>query len=286
MITHRRPLAHRRCRSSCRRSSRSSSSDRPRAGCPVTARCARRARASSSQLEYLLLPALRARRSCSSATSPRMARAGMIEALDADYTRTAYLKGLGRRTVMFKHVLRNALLPTIAVVATQTGYLLGGLLVIESAPSTTTGIGQRDLHRARRTRTSRSLQSGVPWSIGIDLPHRRRCSPTSPTRCSIRASASGQPNERAATTPPSAVGIPMAAPARSSRRETFDAAHALAHVPDRRVRRSPSGSFCAIFGYAIAPHDPPFQRRRHPASAELGSTRSAPTRSAATCSRA
>ena len=41
----------------------------------------------------------------------RMVRAGTIEALDADYTRTAYLKGLGMRTVMCKHVLRNALLP-------------------------------------------------------------------------------------------------------------------------------------------------------------------------------
>lgn len=61
----------------------------------------------------------------------RITRAGMIEALDADYTRTAVLKGLPRRTVIFRHVLRNGLLPTIAVVATQTGYLIGGLVVIE-----------------------------------------------------------------------------------------------------------------------------------------------------------
>jgi peptide/nickel transport system permease protein len=62
----------------------------------------------------------------------RMARAGTIEALDADYTRTAILKGLPRRTVVRRHVLRNALLPTIAVVATQTGYLIGGLVIIET----------------------------------------------------------------------------------------------------------------------------------------------------------
>ena len=62
----------------------------------------------------------------------RMARAGMIEALDADYTRTAVLKGLPRRTVIWRHVLRNALLPTITVIATQTGYLIGGLVVIET----------------------------------------------------------------------------------------------------------------------------------------------------------
>jgi peptide/nickel transport system permease protein len=62
----------------------------------------------------------------------RMARAGMIDALDSDYTRTAILKGLPRRTVIWRHVLRNALLPTISVIATQTAYLIGGLVVIET----------------------------------------------------------------------------------------------------------------------------------------------------------
>ncbi|MCI0635390.1 MAG: ABC transporter permease [Actinobacteria bacterium] len=61
----------------------------------------------------------------------RIARAGVVEALDADYTRTAFLKGLPRSTVIRRHVLRNALMPTIAVVATQTGYLVGGLVAIE-----------------------------------------------------------------------------------------------------------------------------------------------------------
>jgi peptide/nickel transport system permease protein len=61
----------------------------------------------------------------------RMARAGMIEALDAEYTRTAILKGLPFPQVIWRHVLRNALLPTISVIATQTVYLIGGLVVIE-----------------------------------------------------------------------------------------------------------------------------------------------------------
>jgi peptide/nickel transport system permease protein len=61
----------------------------------------------------------------------RMARAGTIEALNSDYTRTAVLKGLPTRTVVWRHVLRNAQLPTITVVATQNGYLIGGLLVVE-----------------------------------------------------------------------------------------------------------------------------------------------------------
>ena len=83
-----------------------------------------------TQIKYLLLPAL-----CLVFVLfgyiARMARAGTIEALDADYTRTAVIKGLPQRTVMRRHVLRNSLLPTIAVVATQAGYLIGGLVVIE-----------------------------------------------------------------------------------------------------------------------------------------------------------
>ena len=63
----------------------------------------------------------------------RITRAGVIEALDADYTRTARLKGLPNRTVVRKHVLRNALVPTIAVTATQIGYLVGGLVAVELA---------------------------------------------------------------------------------------------------------------------------------------------------------
>jgi len=62
----------------------------------------------------------------------RMARAGTIEALNSDYTRTAILKGLPRATVIRRHVLRNSLLPTITVIATQTGYLIGGLVVVET----------------------------------------------------------------------------------------------------------------------------------------------------------
>jgi peptide/nickel transport system permease protein len=61
----------------------------------------------------------------------RMARAGTIEALNSDYTRTAVLKGLPQATVIRRHVLRNSLLPTITVIATQTGYLIGGLVVVE-----------------------------------------------------------------------------------------------------------------------------------------------------------
>lgn len=61
----------------------------------------------------------------------RITRAGVIEALESDYTRTAVLKGLPMRTAIRRHVLRNALLPTIAVIASQIPYLIGGLVAVE-----------------------------------------------------------------------------------------------------------------------------------------------------------
>jgi peptide/nickel transport system permease protein len=61
----------------------------------------------------------------------RITRAGVVEALESDYTRTAILKGHSRASAVRKHVLRNALLPTIAVVASQIPYLVGGLVAVE-----------------------------------------------------------------------------------------------------------------------------------------------------------
>jgi len=84
-----------------------------------------------SQIHHLILPALPLVFVLFGYIA-RMARAGTIEALDADYTRTAALKGLSYPVVIRRHVLRNALLPTISVIATQVGYLIGGLVVIET----------------------------------------------------------------------------------------------------------------------------------------------------------
>jgi peptide/nickel transport system permease protein len=110
------------------------------------------------QIEYLILPAL-----CLVFVLfgyiARMARAGTIEALDADYTRTALIKGVPYSTVVRRHVLRNALLPTIAVVATQAGYLIGGLVAIELVFNYQ-GIGQT-LYRAATQKDFPVLQSAV-----------------------------------------------------------------------------------------------------------------------------
>jgi len=62
----------------------------------------------------------------------RLIRAGMIEVLSADYIRTARAKGLPTRSVIFKHALRNAIVPVVALAAVQLGFLLGGSIVIET----------------------------------------------------------------------------------------------------------------------------------------------------------
>lgn len=84
----------------------------------------------ATQFKYLLLPALTLTLVLFGYIA-RITRAGVIEALESDYARTAYLKGLPSSVVIGKHVLRNALLPTIAVVAVQVGYLVGGLVAVE-----------------------------------------------------------------------------------------------------------------------------------------------------------
>ncbi len=111
-----------------------------------------------TQVEHLLLPSL-ALVAVLFGYIARITRASVIEALDADYTRTAYLKGLSAPRVLVRHVLRNSLLPTIAVVATQTGYLIGGLLVIERLFNYN-GIGQR-IYVAAQNKDFTLLQSGV-----------------------------------------------------------------------------------------------------------------------------
>jgi len=111
-----------------------------------------------TQLKYLILPALALVMVLFGYIS-RMARAGTIEALDSDYTVTAYLKGLTTWAVMRRHVLRNSLLPTIAVIATQLGYLIGGLVVIEKLFNYN-GIGQR-IYTAAQNKDLPMLEVGV-----------------------------------------------------------------------------------------------------------------------------
>jgi peptide/nickel transport system permease protein len=61
----------------------------------------------------------------------RVVRSSMLEVLSADYIRVAYAKGLRRRTVLWRHALRNALIPVLTIGGVEMGYLLGGEIIIE-----------------------------------------------------------------------------------------------------------------------------------------------------------
>lgn len=71
----------------------------------------------------------------------RLTRAGMMEVLAADYIRTARAKGLRPMTVLFKHALRNAIIPVVSLSAVQFGFMLGGSIVIEQI-FTINGLGR------------------------------------------------------------------------------------------------------------------------------------------------
>ena len=62
----------------------------------------------------------------------RLTRAGMMDVLSSDYIRTARAKGLKPRIVLFKHALRNAIIPVVSFSAVQLGFMLGGSIIIES----------------------------------------------------------------------------------------------------------------------------------------------------------
>lgn len=89
----------------------------------------------------------------------RMVRSEMVDVLHTDYIRAAWLKGLSRRRILWKHALRNGLLPTITIVALDVGYLLGGIVVVEEIFSIP-GIG-RELIVAVQSRDLPTIQGGV-----------------------------------------------------------------------------------------------------------------------------
>lgn len=89
----------------------------------------------------------------------RMVRSELVDVLHSDYVRAARLKGLSPRTVLFKHALRNALLPTITIVALDVGYLLGGIIVVEEIFALP-GIG-RQLIVAIQSRDLPAIQAGA-----------------------------------------------------------------------------------------------------------------------------
>ena len=89
----------------------------------------------------------------------RMVRSELVDVLHTDYIRAARLKGMSRGHVLRRHALRNALLPTITIVALDVGYLLGGVIVVEEIFAIP-GIG-RQLIVAIQARDLPAIQAGV-----------------------------------------------------------------------------------------------------------------------------
>jgi len=81
-------------------------------------------------LHHLLLPAI-AMNTIILAYVLRQTRSSMVETLESDYIRTARLKGVTERSVLFKHALRNGLLPTVTVLALNFGWMMGSVVIIE-----------------------------------------------------------------------------------------------------------------------------------------------------------
>jgi ABC-type dipeptide/oligopeptide/nickel transport system permease component len=106
----------------------------------------------SGSVAHLLLPAITMGGSLA-AILTRMVRTSMLEELGQDYIRTARAKGLSERTVVYRHALRNAMLPILTVVGLQFGALLAGAIVTETIFSwpgigrlTIQAIGNRDYY--------------------------------------------------------------------------------------------------------------------------------------------
>jgi ABC-type dipeptide/oligopeptide/nickel transport system permease component len=85
----------------------------------------------SGSFRHLVLPALTLGL-IASTVQARVARSSMLEVLTSDYVRTAHAKGLAKTTVILRHGLKNALIPTITILGLQVGGLLGGAFIIEA----------------------------------------------------------------------------------------------------------------------------------------------------------
>ncbi|MBI4529923.1 MAG: ABC transporter permease [Candidatus Latescibacteria bacterium] len=109
-------------------------------------------------LWHLCLPAL-ALGTIPMAVIARMTRSSLLEVLGEDYIRTAWAKGLSEKRVILWHAMRNAMIPTVTIIALEFGYLLGGAIITETIFAWP-GVG-RWLLLAVQARDFRAIQGGV-----------------------------------------------------------------------------------------------------------------------------
>ncbi|ELY75182.1 ABC transporter permease [Natrinema pallidum] len=121
--------------------------------------------ASLAMAKFMLLPTITLG-TASAAFVTRLLRSSMLAELDAAYVRTARAKGLRERTVILKHVLRNALLPVVTITGLQLAFLIDGAVVVERIFSWP-GMG-RLLVRSILQRDYPVIQAGV-LLIGVSI---------------------------------------------------------------------------------------------------------------------
>ena len=167
-------------------------------------------------MRALFLPAFTLA-SVDAALVARLMRGTMLEVLRADYVRTAFAKGLSKRTVILKHVMRNSVIPVVTYLGIAFGGLLGGALITEAIfnwPGHRAGPvdghrrpGQPDHHRRRHLRGRRLRDREPPRRPGLRLPrppdpagvageHRLRPSTIRPRRDAVPAAAARHPRAR------------------------------------------------------------------------------------------
>lgn len=112
----------------------------------------------SGGIEYLVLPMI-ALGTQTAGVFARMTRSSMLEAMNQDYIRTLRAKGLAERSIVYKHALKNALIPIITIVGLQLGVLLGGALLTETVFAWP-GIG-RLMIDSIRSKDTNVVQGGV-----------------------------------------------------------------------------------------------------------------------------
>ena len=212
----------------------------------------------------------------------RMTRAGTIEVLESDYTRTATMKGLTTGQTMRRHVLRNALIPTVAVIAVQIGYLFGGIIAVERIFNYN-GMGQTMLFAAERKDipmlTAGAIVIGIVYMVAtlVGRPdHRLDESPDPAGRGALMDVRSSQPM-------PLPDGSPPVSERAQARRETL--------VSSSGGPRSSSADIVSLLDPHCHPRRAdhpvrPVQRLRGgPSAAGHGAPRSARTGSAGTSCR-
>jgi ABC-type dipeptide/oligopeptide/nickel transport system permease component len=130
----------------------------------------------SSTFTHILMPAM-AMGLTAAALITRMVRSTMLEVLQQDYVRTARAKGISEFKVIFRHALRNALLPVVTIVGLQFGAMLGGAVVTESIFAwpgvgrlAVEAIGQRDFPVIQGTVLSLALSFSV-MNLLVDLSY-------------------------------------------------------------------------------------------------------------------